>query len=102
MILTESEQKIFDFLLAVVRHFNLDVTMRVAGGWVRNKLLDLEADDIDIALDTMMGTKFAEYVIKYQKEQKMVTRSIGLFWFGLVCFALLSIDTLLKTVARGI
>ena len=36
--------------------------MRVAGGWVRDKLLGLESDDIDIALDDMMGQEFAKMI----------------------------------------
>lgn len=35
--LTEQEEKIFGRLLDVVRHFNLDTKLRVAGGWVRDK-----------------------------------------------------------------
>jgi len=34
--------------------------LRVAGGWVRDKLLSLESDDIDITLDTMMGEAFVQ------------------------------------------
>ena len=34
--------------------------MRVAGGWVRDKLLGKESDDIDIALDDMLGEEFAK------------------------------------------
>jgi len=37
---------------------NLNLTFRVAGGWVRDKLMMKESNDIDIALDTMMGTEF--------------------------------------------
>lgn len=37
----------------------LPVTLRVAGGWVRDKLMGRESDDIDIALDTMLGKDFA-------------------------------------------
>lgn len=29
--------------------------MRVAGGWVRDKLIGKDSDDIDIALDDMLG-----------------------------------------------
>ncbi len=36
--------------------------MRVAGGWVRDKLLGLESDDIDIALDDISGETFAKMV----------------------------------------
>jgi tRNA nucleotidyltransferase (CCA-adding enzyme) len=33
-------------------------TMRVCGGWVRDKLLQRENDDIDICLDTCSGVEF--------------------------------------------
>jgi len=36
--------------------------MRVAGGWVRDKLLGKESHDIDIALDDMTGKDFAEMI----------------------------------------
>ena len=36
--LTEIEKKIFDRLLNTLRHFNLQTQLRVAGGWVRDKV----------------------------------------------------------------
>lgn len=36
--LTEVEQKIFNRLLATERHFKLKTDIRVAGGWVRDKV----------------------------------------------------------------
>jgi len=35
---TEKEQMIFDTLLEVVKQKNLNTTLRVAGGWVRDKV----------------------------------------------------------------
>lgn len=51
------------------------VTVRVAGGWVRDKILGLASDDVDIALDTCMGIEFATLVqdylkYKHEKEEK--------------------------------
>ena len=60
--LTKAEDWLFHTLLATVKHFNLKTTMRVAGGWVRDKMLGKESDDIDIALDNMMGKAFADKV----------------------------------------
>jgi tRNA nucleotidyltransferase/poly(A) polymerase len=34
--------------------------MRVAGGWVRDKLLRKQSNDIDIALDDMKGEQFVK------------------------------------------
>ena len=39
---------------------NLNLTLRIAGGWVRDKLLGKESDDIDIALDNMSGEEFVK------------------------------------------
>ncbi len=39
--LTEEENELFDTLLKIVRKNNLTVTLRVAGGWVRDKLLNI-------------------------------------------------------------
>jgi hypothetical protein len=36
--LTETEERIFRRLLEVVRHFSLGTQLRVAGGWVRDKV----------------------------------------------------------------
>ena len=74
---TASEQAVFDTLLEVVEHFKLNVTLRVAGGWVRDKLIGRESDDIDIALDTMLGKEFADKVNEYLAAQGVETKGIG-------------------------
>ncbi|XP_048131301.1 tRNA nucleotidyltransferase cca2 [Rhodamnia argentea] len=63
--LTEKEKMIFDRLLATIRHFDLSTQLRVAGGWVRDKLLGKECYDIDIALDDMLGSTFVDKVTQY-------------------------------------
>ncbi|ESQ34527.1 hypothetical protein EUTSA_v10007128mg [Eutrema salsugineum] len=63
--LTEKEQKIFDRLLGTLRYCNLDTQLRVAGGWVRDKLLGRESDDIDIAIDNMSGSEFLDKLKEY-------------------------------------
>ncbi|KAK8450016.1 hypothetical protein SEVIR_7G298600v4 [Setaria viridis] len=63
--LTEKEEQIFRRLLEVVRHFGLGTQLRVAGGWVRDKLLGKDSADIDIALDNMTGQNFCEKVNEY-------------------------------------
>ncbi|KAF7845009.1 putative CCA tRNA nucleotidyltransferase 2 [Senna tora] len=59
------EKKIFDRLLGTISKFGLQTQLRVAGGWVRDKLLGKECNDIDIALDNMMGSEFVEKVRDY-------------------------------------
>ncbi|KAK4391217.1 tRNA nucleotidyltransferase cca2 [Sesamum angolense] len=75
--LTAKEKQIFDRLLQVLRHFNLQTQLRVAGGWVRDKLLGKECYDIDIALDNMLGREFCEKVNEYLSSTGEETQGIG-------------------------
>ncbi|CAN6274716.1 unnamed protein product [Urochloa humidicola] len=65
--LTEKEERIFLRLLDVVSYFDLGTQLRVAGGWVRDKLLGKEPADIDIALDNMTGQDFCMKVNEYRE-----------------------------------
>lgn len=73
--LTSEEKYFFNTLMNVVREKKLNTTVRVAGGWVRDKLLasssgqqhsnetttDIKTGiDIDIAVDNITGVKFIE------------------------------------------
>jgi tRNA nucleotidyltransferase (CCA-adding enzyme) len=53
------------------------VSLRIAGGWVRDKLLGLTSDDIDIAIDTMEGLPFANHVHAYMDKHEMHMSSIS-------------------------
>ena len=55
----------------------LPVTLRVAGGWVRDKLLGRESKDIDIALDALQGREFAERVNEYLASTGAPTSGVG-------------------------
>ena len=48
--------------MEVVKENKLNTTLRVAGGWVRDKLLGKESDDIDITLDDIRGIDFVQKV----------------------------------------
>jgi hypothetical protein len=52
------------------------LTVRVAGGWVRDKILGLPCHDVDVALDTMTGVQFAQlvqqHIILLQHQQQGV------------------------------
>lgn len=65
LTLTERETELFAILRKTLKHSDLTTTLRCAGGWVRDKLLKLESDDIDIALDDMFGKEFAEHVNEF-------------------------------------
>ena len=60
--LTEKEKSIFKFLLDAVHDNGKNTVLRVAGGWVRDKMMGKESDDIDIAMDNMFGEEMAEIV----------------------------------------
>lgn len=58
--LTPEESKLLRMFSKFVKEERLGTTVRVAGGWVRDKLLGLEGKpDIDIALDNITGNAFA-------------------------------------------
>lgn len=66
--LNQTEQKVFQSVLDVAQKHGL--TLRVAGGWVRDKVLGKESHDIDIAVDgkidgkPVTGAMFAELMAK--------------------------------------
>lgn len=65
--LTETENKIFKLLLQVVDESAPYVTLRAAGGWVRDKLIGNPSQDIDIAVDHLSGQTFATLVFNWMK-----------------------------------
>jgi len=77
--LNNQEKLIFDTLRTIVKDHELKTTLRVAGGWVRDKLLGKEGEDmdIDIALDDMMGQDFAQYVSQYYEEHGEEKKKFG-------------------------
>ncbi|CAB1119411.1 unnamed protein product [Ectocarpus sp. CCAP 1310/34] len=80
--LTKEEDKLFKTLLEMVEKEEMGTTLRVAGGWVRDKLVGQEQGfhqrhlskvnkmDIDIALDNCMGGDFAARLNRYLSRGK--------------------------------
>ena len=60
--LSPLETHLFQFLLKATPS---TCTPRVAGGWVRDKLLGQASHDIDIALDVFTGEEYAELILKH-------------------------------------
>ena len=58
--LTPLEERLFALLLEAAN--NTQTVVRIAGGWARDKLLNLNSDDIDVALDNVTGEVFAHAV----------------------------------------
>lgn len=76
--LDHDEEQLFDTLLNTTlayergeitlddsKHPPKPLRIRVAGGWVRDKILGLQTHDVDIAIDKMMGVQFATLIQKY-------------------------------------
>lgn len=64
--LTADEGSVFQTILAIDQEFSLGQQYRVAGGWVRDRLLGVDSDDIDIALDKMTGQQFLQFAEQYR------------------------------------
>ncbi|RAW22665.1 hypothetical protein PC110_g20895 [Phytophthora cactorum] len=75
--LTRAEDSLFSFLEYIQRLYAPETQLRVAGGWVRDKLRGAESEDIDIALDNLMGAKFARHITKFQRDRKLPPSSVG-------------------------
>jgi tRNA nucleotidyltransferase/poly(A) polymerase len=70
---TSHEQQVFGFLLEVQKAMGLPGSFRLAGGWVRDKLLGKESDDMDVALDGMTGANFEAAIAEYAKRYEETT-----------------------------
>lgn len=76
IVLNGKEKYIFSLLLSVKYAYPelKNVELRVAGGWIRDKILGISNDDIDIALSNTTGAKFVsfikDYAIKNYKGEK--------------------------------
>ena len=80
--LTDNEREIFDLFLEAARE-DLPVgaeplVVRVVGGWVRDKLLGLESNDIDIALEICSGQEFARRVNRVLSRRGGETHRVGI------------------------
>lgn len=80
--LSPEETQLFDTLLAVVEDEQLGTTLRVAGGWVRDKVLGHWSPDgkvdIDIALDNMMGSEFAATLNRWLAKRGRKMYNVGI------------------------
>ncbi|KAI0367514.1 hypothetical protein BV20DRAFT_1054794 [Pilatotrama ljubarskyi] len=72
--LTKEEDELCTLLDQCTRHIKeaegIETSCRIAGGWVRDKLLGSRCNDIDIALENMMGVPFAERFVDYCRTVK--------------------------------
>jgi tRNA nucleotidyltransferase/poly(A) polymerase len=57
---TETELKVFAVLQETAK--KLGSQIRIAGGYVRDRLLGKQSNDIDVAIDNVTGSKFASHI----------------------------------------
>ena len=76
LYLTAEEQQLFELLLKSVAFNGKISTLRAAGGWVRDRILQKDSKNIDIALDDLSGIEFANGVNAYLQSLGMETRTI--------------------------
>uniref|UniRef100_K3X5P1 Poly A polymerase head domain-containing protein n=1 Tax=Globisporangium ultimum (strain ATCC 200006 / CBS 805.95 / DAOM BR144) TaxID=431595 RepID=K3X5P1_GLOUD len=75
--LTPQEQQLFEFLLDVEKQYACSAVLRVAGGWVRDKLLGRDSDDVDIVIDSMKGKEFADLINTYERDHGHKQHPVG-------------------------
>ena len=70
-VVTPAEQELFDLLLRVVHDCNLNTTIRVAGGWVRDRMLRTASQkfDVDMALENMTGVQFVQHLKQWVRSE---------------------------------
>lgn len=70
--LTQKETQIFELFKEIIKEKNLgNIELRVVGGWVRDHLLNVPCNDLDITIKGMDAEIFAEILNKYlYKEDK--------------------------------
>ncbi|KAI5170675.1 hypothetical protein NEFER03_0134 [Nematocida sp. LUAm3] len=68
--LQQTEKNLFRDLMEYNKREELGIVFRVAGGWVRDKIMGIECNDIDIAIDTVSGSVFAYGFLHYLKKKK--------------------------------
>ncbi|KAF8845429.1 hypothetical protein BDN67DRAFT_1065287 [Paxillus ammoniavirescens] len=72
--LTDAENKLCKLLDEFTRHLKEEegivTACRINGGWVRDKLLGHDCNDVDICLADMMGVPFVERFVTFLSEKK--------------------------------
>ena len=64
--ITQEEAELFNYIKNTCDTFkDKSVIARVAGGWVRDKLIGFDSDDYDITLEGCSGSEFSEAFISY-------------------------------------
>jgi tRNA nucleotidyltransferase (CCA-adding enzyme) len=77
--LNPEEQRLRQLLLDVTRSIDASgpkepTTLRWAGGWVRDKVLGIQSNDIDVAINSMTGEAFSQRLRSYCKTEAAIKK----------------------------
>jgi len=70
--INDNERTVFEVLKGCAEKNSLII--RVAGGWVRDKILGKENDDIDISIDKASGNEFVNYLFSYIDDLNKISK----------------------------
>lgn len=70
--LSEFETSLFSLVRSAIEQSPKLVTVRVAGGWVRDKLLGIQSNDIDLVVDSISGEEFGEALASVEASIKIL------------------------------
>ncbi len=76
--LNDQERKLIGLLRDFICKSKVNCTLRIAGGWVRDKLLGLSSDDLDIAVDSMTGVELAGKLHEYMREYHLPEHKVAI------------------------
>jgi len=78
LVLLPEEKELLDMFRKMAEDEKIGTTVRIAGGWVRDKLLGAEGKmDIDVALDNMTGAQFATKLNDWTRKRGGTTIQFG-------------------------
>lgn len=67
--LNETERLIRNLLVDFCSAYNAsqkgNLVLRITGGWVRDKLLGMESNDVDVAINSLTGEEFVTQLVEY-------------------------------------
>lgn len=84
IVLNDTEASIKLLLVQFCNHYNAKTAeekhleLRITGGWVRDKLLGNESNDLDIAINVLSGEEFASILLEYLNENHPEMKLKGL------------------------
>lgn len=58
--ITQIEKEAISVILQTASEIGPNITVRIVGGWVRDKILGLDSDDIDLAVENITGDEFGK------------------------------------------